>query len=80
MINVKRQTKRSTKFFERFANNINIFYNNFEFAILTTKNWGNFDKPKEEKIEINISGINYEYSLSNFKSLIVQDKKFKAKR
>jgi len=79
MINVKKQTKRTTKWYERFANNINVFYDRFEFGILTTESWGNFDIADEAKVEITVDEIDYNYSISNFKSLVVNDKIYKDK-
>ena len=77
MINVKRQTNKITKWHENFANNINVFLGTFQIGITTTKRWGEKVFAKEPKIKISIDGINYIYSISNFKSMIIQDNIFK---
>ena len=79
METIKKQTKRSTKWLPKFATNINVFYSSdkynegyFQFAIITSKNWGDFSEVniKDPLIEITIDSKNYEMKLSEFKELI----------
>ncbi len=79
MINVKKQTKRATEWLPYFAENINVFYNegkfgnqSFQFAIITSKHWGDFSEMniKDPLIEITIDDKNYRMNLSKFKEII----------
>lgn len=80
MISVKKQTKRTTKWLPDFANNINLFFKeskydddgSFQFAIITSKNWGDFSEIniKDPLIQITIAGKHYEMKLSEFKVFI----------
>jgi len=76
MINIKKQTKRTTKWYERFANNINIVYgkkeSDFQFALVTTTGWGNFKETDIEDplVELTIDGKEYSMPLSAFKAMI----------
>ena len=65
MIDFKTQTKRSTKFNVGIIN-INLFCKGFEFGIVTSKYWGDFDERGEQLIEIEIEGIPYRINLSDF--------------
>lgn len=81
MIQYKKQTRRTTK--EDQAENINIYsLNGFEFGVVTSNYWGNFNDKKEadkyhkehsEKnplIELTLDNIHYEYTLEEFKQLL----------
>jgi len=77
MINVKRQTKRSTRWFPKFANNINVFYRGFEFGLITTKNWGNFSQMDKNTVifTTKINRKEYEIPLTEFKRIIQKEAK-----
>lgn len=78
MISVKKQTKRTTRYFRDFASNINVFYQDkfgnsiFQFGIVTSKDWGDFSEENNEnpKVELTIDGKHYEMTLRVFKNLI----------
>ena len=74
MIDFKTQTKKSTKF-HRNIMNINIFCKGFEFGIVTSKYWGDFEKRKEPLIEIEIKGHSYQMPLEKFISTIEKELK-----
>lgn len=65
MIDFKTQTKRSTKFHEGIIN-INLFCKGFEFGIVTSKYWGDFDERNEPLIELEIKGRQYQIPMSEF--------------
>lgn len=70
MIDLKTQTKRSTKWHEDIIN-INLFVRDkdgmdFEFGIVTSKYWGDFDEREEPLIELEIKGAKYGLLLSEF--------------
>jgi len=44
MIDIKRQTKRTTKFLERFANSINVFAGKMQIGISTSNWFGDFSE------------------------------------
>lgn len=65
MIDFKTQTKRSTKFHEGIIN-INLFCKEFEFGILTSKDWGDFDEREIPLIELEIKGRQHQIPLNKF--------------
>ena len=65
MIDFKTQTKRTTKF-KKDIININLFCNNFQFGIVTSKNWGDFEERKEPIITLTIEGNYYCIPMSKF--------------
>jgi len=65
MINFKTQTKRATKFHEGIIN-INLFCRGFEFGIVTSKYWGDFEERKIPLIEIEMEGKQYQIPLDKF--------------
>jgi hypothetical protein len=71
MINIKTQTKRSTNFREGIIN-LNLFCGDFEFGIVTSKYWGNFEERKIPLIEMEIDGKNYQIPLNEFKKIIIE--------
>ncbi|MEK6884448.1 MAG: hypothetical protein AABY22_32750 [Nanoarchaeota archaeon] len=64
-IDFKTQTPRNTKFHTKVIN-INLFCNDFEFGIITSKYWGDFEKRKEPLIELSIEDDTYQLPLSEF--------------
>ena len=68
-IDFKTQTNRSTKFHEGITN-INLFCNNFQFGIMTSEAWGNFDERKEPIIQLEIEGTVYELPMDKFTGLV----------
>lgn len=75
MIDFKTQTKRSTKWHEGIIN-INLFVkdkegNGFEFGIVTSKYWGDFDEREEPLIELEIKGNQYQLPLNKFIKKVV---------
>ena len=76
MIDVKRQTRRTTKWHPRFADNINMFYgkkeDDFQLGIVTSTDWDDFTEKSVEnpKIEIVINGKDYNMLLSEFKRMV----------
>lgn len=64
-IDFKTQTPRSTKFHSGVTN-INIFCNKFEFGIVTSKYWGDFEARDEPLVELEIKGKQYQMPLSEF--------------
>ena len=77
-IDFKTQTPRSTKF-HRNVTNINLFCGGFEFGIVTSKYWGDFESREEPLIEMEIEGKNYAMPLSEFIKGI-KKAKFKQRR
>lgn len=81
MISVKRQTSRTTRWLENFANNISIFYvkgkRSFQFAITTTKDWGDFSEKdiEDPSIDITIGGNNYQMPLSKLETILKGEQK-----
>ncbi len=69
-ISIKTQTPRSTRFFEDFADNINLFYKDFEMGIITTKRWGDFSEKGKVIITFTFNGDEYEFKLSELKQII----------
>ncbi len=65
MIDFKTQTKRSTKF-HRGVININLFCNDFEFGIVTSKYWGDFEHREEPLVQLEIERRTYQMTLSEF--------------
>ncbi len=61
----KRQSKRSTKQDETI--NINLFLKNFDFGVVTSKYWGDFEEREEPLIEIYLDGKNHQLGLEEFK-------------
>lgn len=71
-MDIKTQTTRATNF-KRDLKNINIFVNkSFEFGIVTSKYWGDFDERKEPLIEIEANNKRYNLPLSEFLKFINQ--------
>lgn len=68
-IDFKTQTPRTTKF-HRDITNINLFCNNFEFGIVTSKYWGDFEPRKEPLIELDFEGNQYQINLSDFIKIV----------
>ena len=64
-IDFKTQTPRSTKFHTKITN-INLFCNNFEFSIITSKGWGDFEPREEPLIELEIEGDQYQMPMDEF--------------
>jgi hypothetical protein len=65
-IDIKTQTPRSTKFHEGITN-INLFCNiRFQFGIVTSKYWGDFEERDEPLIELEIEAKSYSMPLSVF--------------
>lgn len=64
-IDFKTQTNRSTKF-HRNITNINLFCKGFEFGIITSEYWGNFEPREEPLIEMEINGVQYQIPLNEF--------------
>ena len=66
MMEFKRQTNRSTRM-DR-TDNINIFLNNFEFGVVTSKRWGDFSEydSKNPLIQFRLEGKDYEMRLDEF--------------
>ena len=73
-IDFKTQTKRKTDF-HRDVVNINLFVRdfNFEFGIVTSKYWGNFENRKIPLIEITIGRNKYIIPLDKFKEILKFD-------
>ena len=75
----KRQTNRSTR--QDRTTNINLFLKGFEFAVVTSKYWGDFSEINEKNplIEIDIDGKSYKMRLEdlkpNLKKLLEEGKK-----
>jgi len=69
-MDIKTQTKRKTDF-KRDLINLNIFVNkSFEFGIVTSKYWGDFENREDPLIEIEVENQKYNVPLSVFKELI----------
>jgi len=68
-IDFKTQTPRSTKFHEKITN-INLFCNNFEFGIVTSKYWGDFKERENPLIEIEVDKEKYNLPLNEFKNFV----------
>jgi len=66
MINIKTQTKRATKWKEDIIN-INLFCEDFQFGIITSKYWGDFEERKEPEVIFKIYGHEYQMPLNEFK-------------
>ena len=78
-IDFKTQTKRKTDF-HRDIININLFVKGFEFGIVTSKYWGDFDKREIPLIEMELKGHQYRIPLNEFIELfdLKKLKKYKA--
>ncbi len=72
MIDVKKQTKRTTRWMPRFADNIGIFCDehSFRMGMVTTKYWGDFKEREEPLIQLEIRGNYYQMPLSEFSDVI----------
>jgi len=69
-MDIKTQTKRSTRFKTNLIN-FNCFIDeSFEFGVVTSKYWGDFEKRKNPLIEIEVNGIRYNLLLSEFKKFV----------
>ena len=65
MINIKTQTKRATTMiYDRV--NVNMFCGSFEFGIVTSKYWGEFDEREEPLVELEVDGTPYRLPMSEF--------------
>jgi len=69
MINIKTQTKRTTKMITDISN-INLFLKDFEIGIKTTENWGVFKPIDIPIIQLTIEDKSYEIPLDVFISKI----------
>jgi hypothetical protein len=70
MVDIKVQTKRSTKWLPGYAN-VNLFCDGLQFGIVTTQGWGDFQTRDEPIVTIQIeepgrSQVMYDISLSEF--------------
>lgn len=68
-MDIKTQTRRSTNFKTNLIN-LNCFVKGFEFGIVTSKYWGDFESRKEPLIELEVEGIKYNIPLNEFKKFI----------
>ncbi len=71
MINIKTQTKRATTWKEKIVN-INLFCGDFQFGIVTSKYWGEFEQRNEPLIELKIEKRSYQIPMSEFISKLKQ--------
>ena len=65
MIDIKTQTKRATNW-KPGITNVNLFCDDFEIGIVTSKHWGNFEAREEPLITLSIGGKSHEMPLSEF--------------
>ena len=70
MINIKTQTKRATKWHPRITN-MNLFCNGFQFGIVTSQSWGDFQERSEPLVTFTLeepgrSQIDYQMPMSKF--------------
>lgn len=73
MVGIKTQTRRATKWQENVVNFNAILESGFEFGIVTSKGWGDFDIRGEPLVTITIEEpgrrqLSYEIPLSEFTS------------
>jgi len=83
MISVKTQTSKATKWLPDLASNINVFHSkkgnpleyDFEFGLITSKNWGDFSEMNvnDPVITILIDKKDYEMKLSKFKRIFLEN-------
>jgi len=58
MIDIKTQTKRTTKMINNISN-VNLILKDFQIGIRTTESWGDFKEREIPLIEMTIKGINF---------------------
>jgi len=69
-MDIKIQTRRSTRFKENIIN-LNCFVEKgFECGFVTSKYWGDFENREELLVELEVDGERYNLPLSKFKEFI----------
>jgi hypothetical protein len=64
-IDIKTQTRRSTRYHEGYLN-VNLFVKNLKIGIITTKDWGDYAEREEPDITIETPKKIIRMSLSTF--------------
>lgn len=64
-IDIKTQTKRTTKMINKI-DNVNLILKDFQIGIMTTENWGDFKEREIPIIQMTIKGHNFEMPLDIF--------------